>query len=135
MGKTDSTATARMKRWRDQLKADGWKSYTILLPPESAGELDQRIADASTPRRETLTRALQGALSSADAEALLVADAEREITELRATVRRLQAERATLSEQEVDAIGMAAQYLLKGRDKARKNIGERLKTLLEQLDS
>ena len=133
MGKTDSTATARMKRWRDQLKADGWKSYTILLPPESAGELDQRITDANTTRRETLTRALQGALSHPDAEADL-AGAEREITELRATVRRLQAERATLTEQEVDAIGIGAQYLLKGRDKARKTIGERLNALLERLE-
>ena len=133
MSKPDYTAAARMKRWRDQLKAEGWKSYTILLPPESAGELDQRIADASTPRREMLTQTLQGALSSAHAEADL-ADAEREITELRATVRRLQAERATLSEQEVDAIGMAAQYLSKGRDKARKRTGEKLSALLRRLE-
>ena len=133
MGKTDNTASERMQRWREQLKVEGWKSYTILLPPESAGELDQRIADANTTRRETLTRALQGALSHPDAEADL-ADAEREITELRATVRRLQAERATLSEQEVDAIGMAAQYLSKGRDKARKHTGERLNALLERLE-
>ena len=133
MSKPDLTASARMKRWRDNLKADGWKSYTIILPPDAAGELDQRIADSDRKRRETLTEALQAGLG-ASADKAVLADAEQKISHLQATVRRLQAEKATLTEQDRETIRRAAQRLRTARTKASKGAGMALELLLERLE-
>ena len=129
MSKSDFTASERMKRWRENLKAAGWKSFSVWLPAASAAELDQRIAASTRTRRETLTETLQAGLSSPADN-----DAEREIARLRAVVRRLQAETAPLSEQDRETIRYAAQRLRTERTKASKQAGIALEALLERME-
>ena len=131
MNTRDSTASQRMAKWRQRMKAEGWKSYNVWLPADKACVLDDLVAESDTNQRETLTRTLVAGIHDGAVDD----DAEQTIANLKADVDhwRRQAQGA-LTEEDCKLINDAVQYLDKGRDKAQRNTARKLRALLERLE-
>ncbi len=61
--KPDLTAAERMKRWRANLRSEGWEQICIWLPPQSSKRLAEVVKQAKGSRRDTLTEMLEAGIA------------------------------------------------------------------------